>query len=176
MSFHTLVSHFSASSCVQFPPLLFTSFFASLSLHPPFLQPLQLPAVLIVFLLFLFLSPSLSQPGLFRYLRFFIFKCFFLFCLSACHCLCLPQPPPVGEFLSLFSVLTNHCPWRLFFFPLSSSLFFFFKSSLRQSMNSVSERSFEILFKMKIWKTKLFNILFLLPSPKPKYNKKQNPN
>ena len=99
----------------QFPPLLFTSFFASLSLHPPSLQPLQLPAVLMVFLLFLFLSPSLSQPGLFRYLKFFICKFFLLFCLSACHCLCLPQPPPMGEFLSLLC-LNQSLPMETFFF------------------------------------------------------------
>lgn len=85
-------------------------FFPSLSLQPPFLQPLQLPEVQTVFSFFLFLSASLSQPELLRYLRYFIFNRFLLFCLSACHCLCLFQPPPMGESLSLFSVLTNHCP------------------------------------------------------------------
>lgn len=59
----------------------------------------------------------------------------------------------LGEFLSLVSVLTNHCPWRLFFPPFFT---FFKKSSLRQSMNSLSERSFEILFKNEDMENKAF--------------------
>lgn len=112
-----LLSFLSLSLSSSSPGLYIFSvlFFPTPSLQPPFLQPLQLPEVQTVFSLFLFLSPSLSQPGLLRYLRYFIFNRFLLFCLSACHCLCLFQPPPVGESLSLFSVLTNHCPRRHFF-------------------------------------------------------------
>lgn len=93
----------------------------SLSSFP---QPLQLPAVVIVFLL---LSASLSQPGLFFFSPFFLWIFLLLtsypFCLSACHSLCWlqplltpPHPNPVGTLLSLFPVLTNHCHRDSFFF------------------------------------------------------------
>lgn len=84
---------FFQSLCVPFPIIahsLSLLFFPPLSLHLSFLQPLQLPAVLIVFLLLLFLSFLLSLPRLLKYSRFFFFNGFLLFCLSSCHCLCLP--------------------------------------------------------------------------------------
>lgn len=112
---------FSTSSYVPPPsPLLFifslcSSFPPEPLPPPPFLQPLQLLAGLIVFLLFLFLSPPLSQPRLFKYSSFFFFQRlppFLFICLSPSL---LASPPPVGKSLSLFSVLTNHCSWTHFF-------------------------------------------------------------
>lgn len=70
----------------------------------------------------LFISLTVSARA-FQVPEIFLFLTTSSFCcLSACHCLCWPQPPPLGESLSLFSVLTNHCPWRHFSFFLS--LFF----------------------------------------------------
>lgn len=78
---------------------------------------------------------------------FFIFNHFLLYCLSACHCLCLTQPPllpAMGKSLFLFSVLTNSCPWNFFF------------SSVRQSINILAERSLEILFKNEVMENQKF--------------------
>lgn len=130
---------FSTFSCVQFPPLLFASFFVLLSFSEP---PSPIPPASPItssadcippLSLFIFLIVSARA---FQVPEIFIFNCFLLFCLSACHCLCLLQPPPVGEFLSLFSVLTNHCPWRHFSF-----FFFLFliqsKAKYEQSVREV---------------------------------------
>lgn len=110
------LSFLSLFLCSSSPGLYIFSllFFPSLRLQPPFLQPLQLPEVQTVFSLFLFLSPSLSQPGFLRSLRYFIFNCFLLFCWSACHCLCLFQPPPMGESFS-FLWLNQSLPTKAFF-------------------------------------------------------------
>lgn len=93
------------------------SFFPLCVSNSPFLQPLQLLAVQTVFLLFPFLSPSLSQPGLFRYLRFFIFNHFLLYCLSACHCLaCLSLlPSPCGQIIISFLCLNQSLTMEFFF-------------------------------------------------------------
>lgn len=111
------LSFFNFSLC-SFPPL-YCSFslccFFPLWVSTPHCSSLANYQQCRLFLLFLFLAASLSQPGLSRYPWIFIFNCFLLFCLSAHHCLCLFQPPPVGKSLSLFSVLTNHCPWNHFF-------------------------------------------------------------
>lgn len=115
-----------------------------------------------LFLLFLFLAASLSQPGLSRYPWIFIFNCFLLFCLSAHHCLCLFQPPPVGKSLSLFSVLTNHCPWNHFFF---------FNLVYDKVWIVCQGAHWRFYLKIKLWKTKLFDILFLLPLRHKKENR-----
>lgn len=115
-------SVFKTSSYVPFPLDCPFSLFALLfPSEPPSPIPSASPVTSsadCISLLTLFISLAVLARA-FRYSRFFIFNYCLLFCLSACHCLCLPQPHPVGESLSLFSVLTNHCPWsHLFFNPV----------------------------------------------------------
>lgn len=115
-----LVSQFFILFLCSFSPLLyiFSLLFSPTELHPPSLQPLQLLTVPTVFFLFLFSSPSLSQPGLFRYSRFFIFNHFLptVYHLPVTVFACSASSS--SEPLSLFCVLVKHCPWRHFFFYL----------------------------------------------------------
>lgn len=145
-------SVFSTLPCVPFFPLLcIVSLRSSCPLWvstPPFIQPLITSSF--AFIAFTVSARAFQAPWV------FIFNRFLLYCLSANYH-CLPQPFLVGESLSLFSVLPNHHPWRRSFF----------KSSIWQIMMSVSGRSLEILFKMKLWKSKIFDVLFLLLMPKP---------
>lgn len=104
------------------PELMSNPFPTSCLSLSSFPQPLQLPAVVIVFLL---LSASLSQPGLFfPLLPLDIFTFNFLSFLS----ICLPQsvlasasphpspPQPSGHPAISFPCLNQSLPQRLFFF------------------------------------------------------------
>lgn len=146
-----LVSQFFILFLCSFSPLLyiFSLLFSPTELHPPSLQPLQLLTVPTVFFLFLFSSPSLSQPGLFRYSRFFIFNHFlptvYHLPVTVFACSASSSSKP----LSLFCVLVKHCPWRHFFFI----------SHLRQSI--VGQRDhLRFCLRIEPWKNQAFQYLF----------------